>query len=163
MVTRRSFYCYDVIGRLSPMLSQGEEGVTFWIHALNRLHGGLEPHGVEILIQIPDQFVARCPGIWCFWSPDGGIFTGAIMRRFSGRDHHDDDEATLLCGVPVGATPDLRVIVGGVVIRGCSWCRGARCSSRWLEDVCPDRETLCCHGGAMVRPYIRIQTWAGPT
>jgi hypothetical protein len=116
---------------------------------LNRFHDGLELHDVQILIQILDQSVAWCPGIRCFRSSDGGIPARAIMRRFLSRGHYDD-EATLFYGVPAGATPDLRVIVGGVAIMGCSRCRGARCSNRWLEDVCPDREFLCCLGDAVV-------------
>jgi hypothetical protein len=128
MVTSWSFCSYDKIGCLSPLLSQSEEGWAFWGHAVNWFHDGLEPYNVEILIQILDQSIAGCPSIRCFWSPDGGIPNGAIMWRCSGQGHHDD-EATLFCGVPTGATNDLRVIIGGILIRGCSRCRGAWCSS----------------------------------
>jgi hypothetical protein len=42
--------------------------------------------------------------------PDGGISAGTVVRRCSGWGHHDN-KATLIGGVPTGASPDLRVII----------------------------------------------------
>jgi hypothetical protein len=145
----------------APCWAKARRGEPSWGHALNRLHDGLDLHNVEIWIQILDQSVARCLGISRFQSPDGGISARAIPWWCSYQGHHDD-EATLFCGVLASATPDLKVIVSEVMIRGRSWCRGAWCSGRWLEDVCPDWELLCCFGSVIVRPCIRIETWSCP-
>jgi hypothetical protein len=45
------------------------------------------------------------------------MYAGAILQRFSGRGHHDD-ETTLFGRVPVGASLDLGVIISGILIRG---------------------------------------------
>jgi hypothetical protein len=42
-----------------------------------------------------------------------------------------------------------------------SWWWGARSSSQRLKDDFPDRVSLRCHGEKIIRPYTRIQTWAG--
>jgi hypothetical protein len=67
-------------------------------------------HGVEVWIQILDHSIIGHPGIGRFRSPDGGISAGAVVRRRSSRGHHDD-KATLIGGVPTGASLNLRVII----------------------------------------------------
>jgi hypothetical protein len=60
MIASQSFSCYDMVGRISLLLSQGKERWALWCHALDQLYDGLEPHDIEVRIQILDQFVDGC-------------------------------------------------------------------------------------------------------
>jgi hypothetical protein len=153
-VVGRSLY-YDIVNRLSPLLGQSNKGRAFRYHALNWLHNSTEPNDVEVRIRILNHSIIRHLGIGHFWSPDGGIATGTVVWRCSGRGHHDD-KVTLIGRAPIGTFPDHRVIISWILIREHCRCRGARCSGRWLEDRCLDRDSLSCLGSVVVWPYIRI-------
>jgi hypothetical protein len=58
--------CYDVVHRLSPLLCQSDKGRAFRCHTLNWLHNSLEPHGVEVRVQILDHPIIGRSGIRCF-------------------------------------------------------------------------------------------------
>jgi hypothetical protein len=44
-VASQPLYCYDLLS---------DKGTTFWSHALNRLHDGLESHDIKVQVQIPN-------------------------------------------------------------------------------------------------------------
>jgi hypothetical protein len=138
--TERVKVLYLWISGLS-VCAHSNKGGAFRCHTLNWLHYSLEPHGVEVWIQILDHSIIRRPGIGRLWPPDGGISARPIVWRCSNRSHHND-KVTLLDGVPTGTCPDLGVVISWVLIRGRCWCRRARCSNRWLEDRCPVRGFL---------------------
>jgi hypothetical protein len=96
--------CYAIVCCLSPLLCQSNKGRAFRCHALNRLHNSLELHGVEVWIQIPDHSIIGRLGNGRFRSLNSGISAGVVVRRCFGRGHHDD-MATLIGGVPTGASP----------------------------------------------------------
>jgi hypothetical protein len=85
--------------------------------------------------------------IGCFGSPDGWVSAGTVSIRCLGGTHHTD-----------AAGLDGRV--PGVPIGGCCWWCGAQCSNLRLDDRRPDRLPLWHHDKEVVRPYVRIQTWA---
>jgi hypothetical protein len=54
---------YYMVGCLDSLLSQSDKGRALWSHTLYRLHDCLEPHGIEVLDQILNQFVIEHPSI----------------------------------------------------------------------------------------------------
>jgi hypothetical protein len=77
---------------------------------LDGLHNRLDPSNIEVQIQILDQGVARCSGVGRLCSPDGGISPGGVVRPVTIRGHHAD-KATAFHRFPIGAGPNLRVVV----------------------------------------------------
>jgi hypothetical protein len=109
-------------------------------HALDRLHDGLEPNGVEVRIEIPNDSVASCSCIRRFRSPDGWVYVGTILRWCPDKTHHVDT-AGFDSRVPADTAPDLRIVFK-ILISGCSRRGRARCSNRGLKDRCLDRVSL---------------------
>jgi hypothetical protein len=95
---------------LQPLVEPEQQGGVIRCYTLNDLHDHLDPHGIEVRIQILNQSDARSSGIRCLRSSNCGISTGPVAGRIPVWGHHED-EAVILYGVPAGAGPDLGVIV----------------------------------------------------
>jgi hypothetical protein len=162
MVSSR-WCCFDDVARcLNPLLGQSDEWRVLWDHLLNWLHDCLESHCIEVWIEILNHIVARGPCIGCYRSSYGQVLARAVMRITPGWPHHADMvgfDGRVLASI----APDFRIVFNGILIRSCSQWRGARCFSRRLNDGFPDQGPLGRYAGEIVRPCMRIQTWAGLT
>jgi hypothetical protein len=74
------------------------------------LHDRLDSHGVEVQIQVPNQASARSSGIRCLRSPNSGLSTGVVVGLIPIHGHNKD-EAVVFCEIPIGAGPDLGVVI----------------------------------------------------
>jgi hypothetical protein len=82
---------------------------------LNWLHDCLEPDGVEVYINILNDYVAWYLCIGRFRSPNGWVSARSILRRCPGGTHHAN--ATGLDGrVPADVVPDLGVVFDEILI-----------------------------------------------
>jgi hypothetical protein len=88
----------DKVCRLSPFVE------------LDGLHNHSDSNSIDVRIQILDQVAARHSGVRCLLSPNGGISAGGVVRPVIIRGHHAD-KATTFPGFPVGAGPNLRVVI----------------------------------------------------
>jgi hypothetical protein len=117
MMTYGWFGCDDLTHRFSPLLGQSHQRRVLRYHTLDRLHDCLEPHGIEVWIEVLNHSMAGCPCIRRFRSSNGWVSAGAILRRHPSRAHHSD--AVSLDGKVLGdAAPDLWVVFGGILIGG---------------------------------------------
>jgi hypothetical protein len=98
--------CNDLAHCFSPMLGQSHQWRDFRDQTLDRLHDGLESNDVEVQIEFPDNFVAGCPCIVHFRSPDGWISAVTVAERCPTVSHHTDMES-FDSRILVDATPIL--------------------------------------------------------
>jgi hypothetical protein len=151
---------YDEVCCLSPLMCQCNKGRTFRCQALDRLHDSLEPHDIEIRIQVLDHSIVGHLGVGCLSSPNGGISTGAVVRWIPDWIHHED-QVTLFGRVPASTYLNLRVVIRWILVRcRCRW-GWTWCSNRWPMDRRHDQNTPNELGGADIKPCTRILTRAG--
>jgi hypothetical protein len=106
-VTCRWFCCNDMTHLFAPLLGQSHKWRILWDQALDQLHDSLELNGIEVWVEVPDNFVARCPSVGRFRSPDGWVSVGIVVGRRPAGTHHAD-AASLNDRITIDVVPNLR-------------------------------------------------------